>query len=190
MNLVDFVFQILITKAGFGRHMYYLTLEQIVACGLYFHIIEVLYVMSTAVVKVSACLFLLRIMARGTSKLMRYFLHGLMAILMILCIACSLVIILQCMPVESGWDPRVKGRCWKFNQILGIGYAQNGMILGSNAYPWAQSSLKNSMGHSIRSRLCSVPYHHPPKIADQHEEQIRTLRHHGHGPSVCYTRLT
>lgn len=118
MNVVDFVFQILITKSGFGRHMYYLSLEQIVACGLYFHIIEVLYVMSTAVVKVSACLFLLRIMARGTSKLLRYFLHGLMAILMILSIACSLVIILQCMPVESGWDPRVKGRCWNFKQIL------------------------------------------------------------------------
>lgn len=136
---MDFVFQILITKAGLGRHMYYLSLEQIVACGLYFHVVEVLYVMSTAVVKVSACLFLLRIMARGTSKMLRYSLHGLMAVLMILCIACSLVIILQCMPVESGWDPRVKGRCWKLNQILGIGYAQNGMILGGKAYPWAQS---------------------------------------------------
>lgn len=162
INLVSFAFQMLITKAGFGRHMYYLTLEQIVACGLYFHIIEILYVMSTAVVKVSACLFLLRIMTRGTSKLMRNFLYGLMAILLILCITCSLVIILQCMPVEAGWDPRVKGRCWKFNQILGVGYAQNGMILGSNACPWAQGSLKNSMGHNIRSRLCRVPYHHPP----------------------------
>lgn len=95
--------------------------------------------MSTAVVKVSAWLFLLRIMARGTSKLLRYFLHGLMPILMTLCIACSLVIILQCMPVESGWDSRVKGRCWNFKQILGVGYAQNGMILGGKAYPWARS---------------------------------------------------
>lgn len=136
---MDFVFQILITRTGLGRHIYYLSLEQIVAFGLYFHVVEVLYVMSTAVVKVSACLFLLRIMARGTSKLLRYSLHGLMAILMVLCIACSLVIILQCTPVESGWDPRVKGRCWKFNQILGIGYAQNGMILGGKAYPWAYS---------------------------------------------------
>lgn len=56
-----------------------------------------------------------------------------------LCIASSLIIILQCMPVESGWDPRVKGVCWNFTQILGVGYSQNGMILGGKADPWAQS---------------------------------------------------
>ncbi len=126
MNLLDFCFQILMTRSGIGRHMYYLELQAIVDCGLYFHIVEVLYVLSTASIKVSACLFLLRIMSRATSKRLGWFLHGLMAVLIVLCVATAIVILIQCIPLQAGWDPRIKGRCWAFQQVLGIGYAQNG----------------------------------------------------------------
>ena len=134
MNVLNLIIQILAVKNGFGRHMYYLSLPNLVNIGLYFHIIEVLYNLTTAVVKISACLFLLRIMARGTTKTLRWFLYILMGILLVLCVGTALVIILQCLPIQAGWDPRVKGKCWSYSQILGIGYAQNGesIFLSSN----------------------------------------------------------
>lgn len=129
MNILNFIFQILAVENGLGRHMFYLQLQNIVNIGLYFHIIEVLYVLTTAVVKISACLFLLRIMARGTSKTLRCFLYILMGILLVLCVATAIVILIQCIPLQAGWDPRIKGKCWSYSQVLGIGYAQNGEIM-------------------------------------------------------------
>lgn len=64
MNVLNFIFQILAIENGLGRHMYYLSLQQIVNVGLYFHVIEILYNLTTAVIKISTCLFLLRILAR------------------------------------------------------------------------------------------------------------------------------
>lgn len=129
MNVLNLIFQILAVESGLGRHMYYLPLQKLVNIGLYFHIIEVLYVVSTTTIKISACLFLLRIMARGTPKALRWFLFILIGILLVLCLATATVILIQCIPIQAGWDPRIKGRCWAFSQVLGVGYAQNGEIM-------------------------------------------------------------
>lgn len=126
MNILNFIFQILAVQHGLGRHMYYLPLQNIVDVGLYYHCIEVLYVLTTAVVKISACLFLLRIMARGTTKILRLFLYILMGILLVLCVGTAIVILIQCIPIQAGWDPRIKGKCWSYPQILVIGYTQSG----------------------------------------------------------------
>ena len=134
MNILNLIFQILAVRNGLGRHMYYLSFQNIVKVGLYFHIIEILYILTSAVVKISACLFFLRIMARGKTKTLRRSLYILMGIIILLCVATILVILLQCIPIQAGWDPRVKGKCWSYSQILGIGYAQSGesTVLSSN----------------------------------------------------------
>lgn len=111
---------------GVGRHMYYLSIEHIVNAGLYFRIVEIIYIIATVMVKCSVCLFLLRVMARGTSKWLCWFLYNLMAIMAVLSIATALVILIQCMPLAAGWDPRVKGKCRSYPKSLGIGYAQIG----------------------------------------------------------------
>lgn len=126
MNLTYFVFQIMMSASGVGRHMYYLPLETIVTAGLYYHIVEVLYVLTTAVIKVSACLFLLRIMSRGTTQRLRWSLYALMGGMFFVTIATAIVILVQCIPIQAGWDPRIKGKCWSIQQALGIGYTQNG----------------------------------------------------------------
>lgn len=126
MNVLNFIFQMLAVRNGLGRHMYYLPLQNIVNTRLYFHVIEILYNLSTAVIKISACLFLLRIMNRGTTKTLRRSLYILMGILLVLCVATAIVILIQWIPIQAGWDPRIKGRCWAYSQILGIGYAQSG----------------------------------------------------------------
>lgn len=126
MNLLSFIFQLLMTAKGIGRHMYYLPLQDIVDAGLYYHIVEVLYVLSTATTKVSACLFLMRIMARASSRRLRWALYVMMGILLVMCVGTGIVIIIQCIPVQAGWDPRIKGKCWTYQQALGVGYSQNG----------------------------------------------------------------
>lgn len=111
---------------GLGRHMYYLSLDDLTLIGLEYHVIEIFYNIGTALIKISACLFLLRIMARGTSKFLHWFLYIMMVFIAVLCMATAFVILFQCFPVQSGWDPRVKGKCLSFPSILGVGYAQNG----------------------------------------------------------------
>lgn len=111
---------------GLGRHMYYLSLDDLTLIGLEYHVIEIFYTIDTALIKISACLCLLRIMARGTSKFLHWFLYIMMVLVAVLCVATACVILFQCFPVQSGWDPRVKGKCLSFPSILGVGYAQNG----------------------------------------------------------------
>lgn len=126
MNILNFVVQILLVKNGFGRHQFYLPVQNIVNVGLYFRIVEILYSVAGSVIKVSACLVLLRIMARATSRHLRWLIYFLMGILIVLCIATAIVILIQCLPIQAGWDPRIKGTCWSLSQSLGIGYAHSG----------------------------------------------------------------
>lgn len=111
---------------GFGRHVYYLPIEHIVNAGLYFRIVEMTCILATVLVKCSVCLFLLRIMARGTSKRLRWLLYTLMAIMTVLSIPTVILILVQCIPLAAGWDPRVKGKCQSYSNTVGIGYAQIG----------------------------------------------------------------
>ena len=126
VSLINMIITFLLIHHGMGRHMYYLQMEDLALAGLYFHLAEILYHVCTALIKVSACLFLLRIMARGTSRILHWFLYSLMVMMVILCIAVGLVILLQCIPVEAGWDPRIKGKCLSYERILGVGYALGG----------------------------------------------------------------
>lgn len=111
---------------GFGRHVFYLPIEYIVNAGLYFRIVEITYILATVMVKCSVCLFLLRIMAQGTNKRLRWFLYTLMAIMIVLSIPTIILILVQCIPLAAGWDPRVKGKCQSYSNTVGIGYAQIG----------------------------------------------------------------
>lgn len=120
------IFSIEMVVHGVGRHMYYLTMEQIVNAGLYLLIVQILYILATALVKCSACLFLLRIMARGTSQRLHWFLYVLMAVMALLSVTTAIAILLQCTPPSAEWDPRVKGNCRSYPERLGIGYAQIG----------------------------------------------------------------
>lgn len=113
---------------GTGRHMYYLSIEHIVSAGLYFRIEEIIYILATVMVKCSVCLFLLRIMTRGTNERLRWFLYSLMAIMALLSVPTAIVILVQCIPLAAGWDPRVKGRCQSYSRSMGIGYVQIGRI--------------------------------------------------------------
>ena len=111
---------------GVGRHIYSLSVENLVLSGRYYHIIELLYIPGSTLIKISACLFLLRIMARGTSQSLRWAVYVLMTVILILSLAMGFTIIFRCLPVAAGWDPRIQGKCFSYAQILRIGYAQGG----------------------------------------------------------------
>lgn len=132
--LVSMVLIIVQAQYGVGRHIYTLSIENLVRSGRYFHIIELLYIPGTALIKVSACLFLLRIMARGTSQALRWAVYFLMAIILVLSVATGLTIIFRCLPVQAGWDPRIPAKCFSYAQILQIGYAQGGENKGDQDF--------------------------------------------------------
>jgi hypothetical protein len=115
---------------GVGRHMFGLLVKDLVRAGLYFHITEILYIPGSALIKISACLFLLRIMARGTSPSLRGAVYVLMSVIVVLSVATVLMIILRCVPIEAGWDPRIPAKCLSYAQVLHIGYAQGGEHAG------------------------------------------------------------
>lgn len=85
-------------------------IDHVVRAALWFHVAEVLYAIATALIKISACLFLLRIMDRGTGKVLRRFLYALMTLMVVIGVATSIVIIVQCIPVAGAWDPRIKAK--------------------------------------------------------------------------------
>lgn len=114
--------------SGTGHHMYYVPIDHVVRAGMWFYVAEILYFIATALIKISACLFLLRIMNRVTGKVLRRSLYTLMIWMVIVGFAAAIVIIVQCIPVAGAWDPRIKikAKCFGNATLFGIGYAQGG----------------------------------------------------------------
>lgn len=165
---------------GVGRHMYSLPVENLVRSGLYYHIVELLYIPGSAFIKISACLFVLRIMAHGTSRALRLAVYFLMAVILILSLATGFTIIFRCLPVDAGWDPRIHGKCFSYAQILSIGYAQGGenRRCGHIIYQFCFLNCNSLVDHH---RLClrRVSDHHPSETTGQSPAQIGFMGNHG-----------
>lgn len=63
-----------------------------------------------AMVKVSACIFLLRIVHQG-NKLVPWLVYINLAMLVPICLATVIINYTQCVPLEGLWNPGVKARC-------------------------------------------------------------------------------
>lgn len=153
---------------GVGRHLLSLSIENIVRSGLYYHIIELLYIPGSALIKISACLFLLRIMAHGTRRALRLAVYFLMAVILILSLATGFTIIFRCIPVAAGWDIRIHGKCLSYAQILRIGYAQGGenRRIACVIHRFFFLNCSSLVDHH-RLRLCRLSHHHPSKTSGQ-----------------------
>lgn len=165
---------------GVGRHLFRLSVENIVHSGLYYHIVELLYIPGSALIKISACLFLLRIMAHGTSRALRLAVYFLMAVILILSLATGFTIIFRCLPVKAGWDIRIHGKCFSYAQILRIGYAQGGENQKSAHIIYRFFFLNcSSLVDRHRLRLCRLSHHHPSETPSQPSTQAGSMGYHG-----------
>lgn len=79
-----------------------------------------------AMLKISVCLFLLRLSQFDRLKRVLWTLIGfLLASTLVL----SLLIILQCQPIYKAWDLNTSGRCFSTDTIMKITITQGGKIL-------------------------------------------------------------
>ena len=110
-----------------GRHVYYLaSMDELTNASMFFRINAMCTIVAIMLIKVSACLFLLRIMKRGTTTFLRRFLYVMTGLVVVIGLAAMFSILFACWPVAATWDPRVRGRCWTDRQTYSFAYAQGG----------------------------------------------------------------
>ncbi|KAK0512238.1 hypothetical protein JMJ35_005366 [Cladonia borealis] len=95
---------------GYGRHVYYLSNHQILQSTKWTTVFEIQNAIGVYFVKVSVCLFILRMIA-VTHEAMRRVLLGTIALLTLLMLGNVSVICFQCVPFEAVWNPAISGRC-------------------------------------------------------------------------------
>ena len=104
-------------KAGGGRHDYYLTTSQIIEAAKLQDIAEFLFIVSACLTKISICLFVMRI---PNSKRMIRLLYFLVISTLLVGILCTVILIVQCEPLQKIWDSRIKGSCW--NPVIPLAF--------------------------------------------------------------------
>lgn len=109
MSLSCSIIDILRVRYGFGRHVEYVspTLKQ---ASMYDVLEELLNVITTALIKISVCLLVRRII-RGTHPKIRVVLWVLIVFTLALTFTTCMVFSLQCRPFRKIWDLEVPGVC-------------------------------------------------------------------------------
>lgn len=117
-----------LTRAGFGRHIYYLDTAQLIrfkklnfVSGLFTNLIICL-------VKLSVALFLLRI--GSLRRWLRYALFATIAILVSSTVATVAIIFVQCRPIAGIWDPTVAltANCLPTSALTDVSYCSTGSV--------------------------------------------------------------
>ena len=80
---------------------------------------------ATCLIKLSICLFILRVLG-PTNRHWRRLICGLLSFLVIITLAFLTVLLLQCRPLNAAWDYQVEGRCYSQHVQLSVKYALGG----------------------------------------------------------------
>lgn len=109
INAVGMGFVMLEVSYGLGRHVQYLPPDHFEGFLKYNYLDWIQVFITLAISKISICLFLLRI-----SKFARYrnFLFTLIALIILTHTPLTLLYLLQCIPLNKNWDPKVPGYCF------------------------------------------------------------------------------
>ncbi|KAL8779774.1 MAG: hypothetical protein Q9203_001194 [Teloschistes exilis] len=115
-----------LVEAGGGRHIVCLPPGQIYPVLKWSTIAQVCNVIGIGFVKISVCLYVLRIIDR-TRRRLAQFLWLLIAVVAASHSAQVLIFLLQCRPIQAMWDPTVKGTCFSARVTYTAGYTNYGM---------------------------------------------------------------
>ena len=97
-------------QAGLGRHIYYLSAEQLIAITLWGFIAQYLVTVSTLFIRLSVATFLIRIF--GVNNRWR---RGLMLVVVFIVVSNVMTLVfavMECHPIQKSWDPTIGGTCW------------------------------------------------------------------------------
>ena len=108
--MIGSVLNTLQVHAGYGRHLYCLSKQQIREAAKWTTLSEVQSLIGIYFVKVSVCFFIMRMLSR-TNRAIQRTLVGFLTVLSILMVANVLLLCLRCIPIQGIWDHEVASRC-------------------------------------------------------------------------------
>jgi MFS family permease len=91
------------------------------------------FVMGAALARISIGLFFARMLG-STAPTWRIVLYVVVALLAIIDLVFSLLLEVQCMPLQRLWDPRVKGTCWSQSARMDLDYVQGSFAVVSTFF--------------------------------------------------------
>lgn len=119
------IINIFTLKDGFGRNVQYLQPSQIRSIVKLTTIVIMLHTIGTYFVRVSVCLFVLRLVPlahrtfyKGTYLLMGFFTAVTLATFLAMC--------LECIPIQGHWDKSIKAKCIPLQDVGIIAKVQGG----------------------------------------------------------------
>ena len=115
-------------RAGFGRHIYYLDLAQVIQVRKAIFVSELFAILNTCLAKLSVALFLLRI--GGLRRWLRAVLFAIIGLLISSTSASVIVLFVQCRPIAGTWDPRIslKANCLSASALADVSYCLGGSV--------------------------------------------------------------
>ena len=128
--------------SGLGRHVEYLQPDQISHVLLVTTIVEILHTVGTFLVRVSVCLFVLRLVP-STHRVFYTYTYVLIAFFAVVTVATVLLILLGCIPIQGTWDREIKARCISRSTISIIAKTQGGMFTPSSFLPFSLPFLSS-----------------------------------------------
>ena len=110
LSVVNFGLAIARISSGFGRHIYYLSPEQITFTTKLEYVQVLLFMLSCMFTRMCICLTLLRIFT--TNLVWKTVLYIILAFIVVTGISSVIISIPQCNPIAKFWNPNINGSCW------------------------------------------------------------------------------
>lgn len=127
LSILTTVFNVLTTRAGFGRHVHDLSLPQLSLAVKYIILSETAIALSLAFSKISICLFFLGILNNSFAKKRQWFLYLTICLLLVTAAISVGQQLGQCQPAYKLWRPEVPGTCDNPNIQTKVSYFNGGM---------------------------------------------------------------
>ena len=117
-----------LTRVGFGRHIYYLDIAQVIRLRKLNFISGFFTNLIICLVKLSVALFLLKI--GGLRRWLRASLFATIALLVSSTFATIVILFVQCTPTAGIWDPKVAitAKCLPASALTDVSYCSTGLV--------------------------------------------------------------
>lgn len=126
INIIAAALSSVIIHSGLGRHIYYLTADEVTNVLFYSSLSQPFGIFAFCIPKLAVVILIIRLM--GTEKKGLYFLYSLIAILFILNALSAIFFFVQCDPPSHMWHPTEPGaHCWSASIWTNVSYAASGM---------------------------------------------------------------
>lgn len=113
---------------GSGQHIRNLTSTQRSGYAKWGIIGQTQFVISTGLIKLSVCFFVLRLVSR-TRKALRHCIYVLMGFVVVSTVGLVIALLVRCRPLAALYNPQVKGNCYSVRVVIYVAYVQGGMLL-------------------------------------------------------------